>query len=240
VVAVSLVRDVLDGASGSLVQSYDYAPYGAVAETNGSTPTDYQYAGLFAHPASGLNLSFTRPQDGTTGRWLGRDLIREAAGSNLYRYGPNTINGTDPLGLEFVIRLPGLPGIPLLPPVFWPGTPENQQFVRSQMQWIQWILNNDTADEPKAGSCPKPEDIQGKTPEEIDDMMEGKGWQGEPTSGEGGTRYPNPDVPGEQVRVMPGNPADPNPVKQGPYGRISTGGGVSAPIPLQGNPTLSR
>ena len=93
------VRDVLDGTTGSLVQSYDYTPYGAVARSNGSTPTDFQYADLMNHPASGLNLSTTRPMDGNTGRWLERDFIREAGGINLYAYvKANPMNLVDMLG----------------------------------------------------------------------------------------------------------------------------------------------
>ncbi|MBV9504499.1 MAG: hypothetical protein JO323_05785 [Acidobacteriia bacterium] len=93
------VRDVLDATTGNLVQSYDYTRYGAVARSNGSTPTDYQYAGLFKHAASGLNLSLTRGQDGVTGRWLNRDFIREWGGTNQYAYvdaGPT--NEIDPEG----------------------------------------------------------------------------------------------------------------------------------------------
>lgn len=84
----------------------------------------------------------------------------------------------------------------------------------------------------------KPEDIAGKSLESIDKMMTERGWKGEPTKQGGGTRYPNPNKPGEQVRVQPGNPKDPNPVKRGPYGRISTDGQKSPPIPLKRNPTL--
>jgi hypothetical protein len=51
-------------------------------------------------------------------------------------------------------------------------------------------------------------------------------------------RYADPGNPGTQVRVMPGNPNDPNPVKQGSYARVSTGGMICDPIPLKGNPTL--
>jgi RHS repeat-associated protein len=94
------VRDVLDATTGNLVQSYDYTPYGAVARSNGSTPTDYQYAGLFAHPQSGLNFGTYRVQDGVTGRFLNRDLVRELAGPNLYSYVmANPVNWIDPLGL---------------------------------------------------------------------------------------------------------------------------------------------
>ena len=101
------VRDVLDGSTGTLQQSYDYTPYGAVARSNGSKPTDYEFAGLFYHPASTLNLGDARAMDGSTGRWLNRDPIREASNANLYAYaGANTINRTDPSGL-MATCLPG-------------------------------------------------------------------------------------------------------------------------------------
>jgi hypothetical protein len=87
--------------------------------------------------------------------------------------------------------------------------------------------------------APKAEDLHGKSPQEIDSMMKDKGWTGEPTRKGDGTRYPNPNAPGEQVRVQQGNPKDPNPIKQGPYGRISSDGQKTEPIPLKGNPTLN-
>ena len=67
--------------------------------------------------------------------------------------------------------------------------------------------------------------------------MKGKGWPAEPTAKGGGTRYPNPDKYGEQVRVQPGNADDPTPAKRGPYVRISQNGVTSDPIPLPGNTT---
>jgi RHS repeat-associated protein len=98
------VRDVLDATTGNLVQSYDYDPYGGITRSNGSTAVDYQYARLFSHPDSTLNLSSTRPYDPATGRWLTKDPIREAGGINLYGYaGANPINANDPLGLEVIV-----------------------------------------------------------------------------------------------------------------------------------------
>ena len=55
-----------------------------------------------------------------------------------------------------------------------------------------------------------------------------------------GTRHADPNRPGDQIRIMSGNPLDPDPVKRGPYVRISKSGKVSNPIPLDGNPTLRR
>ena len=80
------VRDVIDAMTGTRVASYDYTPYGAVARSSVTNGTDYQYAGLWAHTQSGLNLATFRGQDGVTGRWINRDLIRETGGINLYSY----------------------------------------------------------------------------------------------------------------------------------------------------------
>jgi len=94
------VRDVLDATTGTRVASYDYTPYGAVARSSVTNGTDFQFAGLFAHPQSGLNLATYRAQDGVTGRWIKRDPIGENGGINLYGYvGANPIMMFDWLGL---------------------------------------------------------------------------------------------------------------------------------------------
>jgi hypothetical protein len=82
-----------------------------------------------------------------------------------------------------------------------------------------------------------PEAVRGKSPEEIEQAVP-EDWSREPTRTGEGTRYKHPTNKGDQIRVMPGKPTDPNPVKKGPYCRISCGGKVSDPIPLKGNPTL--
>ena len=94
------VRDVLDGSTGTRVASYDYTPYGSVARSSVTNGTDYQYANLFSHPQSGLNLATYRADDGNTGRWINRDPIRESGGVNLYTYvTANPITGLDATGL---------------------------------------------------------------------------------------------------------------------------------------------
>ena len=79
-----------------------------------------------------------------------------------------------------------------------------------------------------------PSSLRGATADEVEALI--PGWTKSPTSGPGGVRYANPQRRGEAVRVMPGNPRDPNLVKRGPYVRVSRSGDVSDPIPLAGNP----
>jgi RHS repeat-associated protein len=88
-----------------------------------------------------------------------------------------------------------------------------------------------------ARSLDNPASLRGASKRQVERLIP-KGWTAGPSKRGGGVRYANPSKPGEQVRVMPGNPRDPNPIKQGPYGRISKGGKVSDPIPLKGNKTL--
>lgn len=83
------------------------------------------------------------------------------------------------------------------------------------------------------------DELKGKSTGEIEGAVP-EDWVREPTRGEGGTRYKHPTNKGEQIRVMPGKPNDPDPVKRGPYVRISRDGRTSDPIPLKGNPTLQQ
>jgi RHS repeat-associated protein len=96
------VRDLVDITSTpTLVGSFDYTPYGAVARSWGTVTPGYTYAGLFAHPNTGLLLSATRAYDPAKGKWLNKDPIRESGGINLYGYvGANPISWIDPEGLD--------------------------------------------------------------------------------------------------------------------------------------------
>ncbi len=82
--------------------------------------------------------------------------------------------------------------------------------------------------------------LRGAAPAEVENLIP-SGWVKSATNanrGGLGVRYSNPERLGEQIRIMPGKATDPNPLKQGPYMRISRNGTVTDPIPLEGNPTL--
>jgi RHS repeat-associated protein len=96
------VRDVLAAPSGLTAAHFDYEPYGAPTTALGSRAnwTDFRYAGLFYHQASGLYLATYRAYDPSVGRWLSRDPLAEGGGLNLYGYVQGSVLMLgDPFGL---------------------------------------------------------------------------------------------------------------------------------------------
>jgi RHS repeat-associated protein len=99
------VREMCN-SSGTIVARYSYDPYGRTTLVSGSNLATFQYAGYYAHQTSGLELAVYRAFDPNSGRWLSRDPVGEAAGTNLFWYvANNAVNNVDPLGL----LPPGLP-----------------------------------------------------------------------------------------------------------------------------------
>ncbi len=97
----------------------------------------------------------------------------------------------------------------------------------------------ETAQTPKVRDISNPKSLEGASPEEVKSLIP-PGWVESPSRKSEGVRYADPSHLGDQVRVMPGNPADPVAVKQGPYVVVSKSGKVSDHIPLSGNPTLQH
>jgi RHS repeat-associated protein len=67
---------------------------------------NFGYTGYYQHAPSGLSLALYRAYDSRLGRFISRDPIEEAGGSNLYRMVfNNPINAIDPLGLDAICLL---------------------------------------------------------------------------------------------------------------------------------------
>jgi RHS repeat-associated protein len=93
------IREMFTGG-GTVVARYDYDPYGRSTTVLGTTPTDFNFTGLYRHAKSSLDLATYRAYDPDLGRWLSRDPISELGGVNLYAYvSNNSALWRDRLGL---------------------------------------------------------------------------------------------------------------------------------------------
>jgi RHS repeat-associated protein len=96
------VREMVD-SSGTIQARYSYDPYGRATQISGPLSCDFQYAGMYEHATSGLNLTQFRAYNPNLGRWLSRDPLGESEGLNLYAYcNGDPINNIDPLGTSIV------------------------------------------------------------------------------------------------------------------------------------------
>jgi RHS repeat-associated protein len=99
-------------ASGKVLGSLDYGPYGEAEKAQGQLP-DFRYAGMLHHAPTGLYLTHYRAYDPSVGRWLNRDPIEEQGGINLYGYvGGNPVSNIDPLGLATYMCKRNLDNVP--------------------------------------------------------------------------------------------------------------------------------
>ncbi|MFN8609169.1 MAG: RHS repeat-associated core domain-containing protein [Vulcanimicrobiota bacterium] len=94
------IRELVDSA-GTVQAEYSYSTYGERTKASGNLDSDWGYAGLWHHQASGLDLATYRAYDAANKRWISRDPLGEGVDTNLYRYcGNNPISCADPSGLE--------------------------------------------------------------------------------------------------------------------------------------------
>jgi RHS repeat-associated protein len=97
---IGSARDVLAAQNGSRVASFDYEPYGNPSQSSGRISTDFRFAGMFYDQQDGMYLTSYRGYDPKAARWLSRDPVGEASGSNAYTYVfDNPVSAIDPLGL---------------------------------------------------------------------------------------------------------------------------------------------
>jgi len=151
---VGSLRAVAD-ASGNVVKEITYDTFGCILnDTNPGLYIPLGFAGGLHDRDTGLVRFGYRDYDPETGRWTAKDPIGFAGGSaDLYGYCLNDpVTWIDPYGLQS--GSPTAPGVPLfppiLPPVFYPGTPENDAFVEDVNDIIDWFFdgNEDVSSDP--------------------------------------------------------------------------------------------
>ncbi len=93
-------------ASGNEITGIQYDPWGNQTVLHGGTVMPaFGYKGMYYLPRANLYLTLYRPYSPALGRFLTRDPLGEAAGTNLYRYvNNNPISLSDPLGLFVTIN----------------------------------------------------------------------------------------------------------------------------------------
>jgi hypothetical protein len=169
-----------------------------------------------------------------------------------------SVPGLEPgRGPHITVPAPGRPGPQITVP--WPGLWQGPQITvplpgKSRPQitlpwpgpWhgplitVPWPKPKAQVDAAREGpGVPDPGDITpGSTPQDVLNKLppsiRNNGW---PTRTGNGIRFADPSRPGDQVRIMPGNPRAPDPLHQGPYVEISKNGRETR-IPLRGNPVL--
>jgi RHS repeat-associated protein len=93
----------LTNASGTVVWSADYDPFGTATVTVSAVENNMRLPGQYYDSETGLHYNYHRYYDPSVGRYLTPDPIGLAGGINLYAYvGGNPVNRIDPLGLDYV------------------------------------------------------------------------------------------------------------------------------------------
>jgi len=90
------------GATGNVLDSYSYDPFGVSLFKSETTPNAFQYVGEYgvADDGSGLNFMRARPYIGSEGRFTQEDPSGLLGGLNAYRYAMNApTEFVDPTGL---------------------------------------------------------------------------------------------------------------------------------------------
>lgn len=119
--------------AGARQAAYSFDPYGRPTKLEGTIDSDFQYAEVYIHARSGLNLAIYRAYSPALGRWVSRDPIAEKGGINLYQYVRNMPSITvDPSGLTDSVWIPGrpIPVNPALGPIITVGPPIIAMWIR--------------------------------------------------------------------------------------------------------------
>ena len=90
----------LKNTAGTVVATYDYAPFGNVIATTGTVANPWKFSNEYHDSETGLVYYNYRDYAPSLGRWISRDPIGGKGGMNAYAIAVNrTISAIDKLGL---------------------------------------------------------------------------------------------------------------------------------------------
>jgi RHS repeat-associated protein len=129
-----------DGA-GAVQTEYTYEPFGTTMATGQTSTNTLKYTGR-EDDGTGLYYYRARYYHPGLSRFISEDPIEFDGGDvNLYAYAGNSpVRWRDPFGQQLAVPAPVPIPVPL-PPVFIPGTPENQAFVEATLRGLEALQN---------------------------------------------------------------------------------------------------
>jgi RHS repeat-associated protein len=95
------IREMTNG-TGTVAGQLAYDPYGRSNLVQGTSMPDFEFAGCYVHTISGLTITRARLYSSNLGRFISKDPVAEAGGTNLYQYTKNPICFVDPLGTNWM------------------------------------------------------------------------------------------------------------------------------------------
>jgi RHS repeat-associated protein len=128
----------LADGSGAVATEYSYEPFGTATVSGTSSNNELGYTGR-EDDGTGVYYYRARYYHPALQRFISEDPIGIRGGDvNFYAYvANNPLGQRDPLGLQ-AVPIPGPGAIPIpFPPVFIPGTPENEAFAQATGNAIQ-------------------------------------------------------------------------------------------------------
>jgi RHS repeat-associated protein len=123
----------LTGAAGAIVNTYTYAPFGAVLHQTGSLSNPFQFVGVWGIMNEGNGLKYMRARyySAQNGRFTCPDPIGIAGGVNIYQYAVNSpFQIIDPTGKQWA--LPALPDYRYWR-FWWPEIPADSGAIPAQL-----------------------------------------------------------------------------------------------------------
>jgi RHS repeat-associated protein len=231
---------MLTNSTGAVEATFTYDPYGNLTASTGNATTAFLFAGQYRDAESAFYYLRARYYDPATAQFLSID---PGVAKTLSPYGyvaGDPLNLSDPSG-----RTPADPNGPGLSVQQILSDPCGYSLVAPNCTTgdgaLGFIFQITIGFNPWPSPCiDNPASLWGLSPEQLDELIPAD-WARTPSSlseGGQGFRWFKPGTNGSSgYRWMPGNPGDPNPLKQGPYIR-GFGEYESGPIPAAGNPTL--